>query len=437
LCGNQKDHLKPMDSLLQILLMKVEEKINRGSSGKWTNYDFEQLSESILEATNVQLSTTTLKRIWGKVKYPHAPAIQTLNTLAQYTGYTDWRDFELTNSELVKKDKEQEIAVANEPAPVQIPKRSMAIGKYLAAAVILALIVLVYVGFKRRGAPKIESGEYSFSLNKINITGVPNSVIFSYDASKSPSDSVYIVQTWDISRKTLVPKNGKNHSAIYYYPGFFNTKLIIDSTIVKRQNLQISSDGWLGLIQTPGNPIYFTKQEIAATEGVKIDSSLLVAHDIPLMPASPKTIFYNQRDLGDLMNDNFDFETIIRNPTTSADNACHKTEVLIQCKDDIIIIPLGAKGCVGNTSLTFAGTFKTSRFNDLSGFGCDLTQWTKLKVICRNRHAKIFVNDDLAFELDAADDPVGIVGVQYRFYGPAEIKYSRFWNKAGKLINLD
>src|SRR5689334_8943461 len=251
-----------MDSLLRILLTKVEEKINRGSSEKWTNYDFEQLSESILEATSVQLSTTTLKRIWGKVKYPHAPAIQTLNTLAHFTGYTDWRDFELKNEELDKEKKEQVLVKPEEPTPVQIPGRAMTIGKYLVAAVVLALIVLVYVGFKRRGAPKIEPGEYSFSLNKIKITGVPNSVIFTYDASKSPTDSIYIVQTWDITRKTLVPKNGKNHSAMYYYPGFFNTKLIIDSTIVKRQDLQISSDGWLGLIQTAGNPIYFTRQEI-------------------------------------------------------------------------------------------------------------------------------------------------------------------------------
>lgn len=426
-----------MDNLLQILLTRVEEKIKRGSSQKWTNYDFEQLSESILEATNVQLSTTTLKRIWGKVKYPHAPAIQTLNTLAQFTGYVDWRDFELKNNEVLIEDKAQEAIQPEEPTPVQIPGRSMTIGKYLAAAVVLALIVLVYVGFKRRGAPKIESNEYSFSLNKIKITGVPNSVIFSYDASKSPSDSIYIVQTWDISRKTLVPKNGKNHSAIYYYPGFFNTKLIIDSTIVKRQDLQISSDGWLGLIETQGNPIYFTKQEIAATEGIKIDSTLLVSHDISLMPSSPKARFFNQRDLGDLMDDNFDFETVIRNSNIAADNACHKTEVLIQCKDDIIIIPLGSKGCVGNMAVAFAGIYQTSKFNDLSGFGCDLTQWTKLKVVCRNRHAKIFVNDNLAYELDAPNDPAGIVGVQYRFNGPAEIKYSRFWNKAGKLIELN
>jgi hypothetical protein len=421
-----------MDEVLHILLAKVESKINRGSSSKWTNYDFEQLSESILAATNVQLSVTTLKRIWGKVKYPHAPAIQTLNTLAQYTGYGDWRDFELKNP------VEPVHIVASEPAaPSKKRARPIAIRKYFNGIILLLLIVLLYVGFKRRSAIRIDPNDYSYSLNKINITGVPNSVVFTYDAAKAPTDSVYIVQTWDISRKTLVPKNGKNHSAIYYYPGFFNTKLIIDSTIVRRQDLQISSDGWLGMIQTEGNPIYFTKQEIAAAEGIKIDSSLLIAHDISLQPASPKTRFFNQRDLGDLMNDYFEFETVIRNNNISADNACHKTEVLIQCKDDIIIIPLGAKGCVGNMALAFAGAYKMAKFNDLSGFGCDLTKWTKLKIVCRNRHVKIFVNDQPAFELDAPNDPKGIVGVQYRFFGPAEIRYARFWDKEGKLIELN
>ena len=100
--------------MLQKLLRNVEEKINRGASDTWTNYDFEQLSDAILEATSVQLSVTTLKRIWGKVKYPHAPAIQTLNALAQFIGYIDWRDFE-------QKNIEAKSTVAEEPAPVSKP----------------------------------------------------------------------------------------------------------------------------------------------------------------------------------------------------------------------------------------------------------------------------------------------------------------------------
>jgi hypothetical protein len=397
--------------MLQKLLRNVEEKISRGPSDNWTNYDFEQLSDSILEVTNVQLSITTLKRIWGKVKYPHAPAMQTLNTLAQFIGYSDWREFEQKNKEA--KVKVGEESLSKRPAAI----KTRAFPKYLIIILAVSLLGLIYAGFKQQNHYKINPKEYSFSLNKIKITGVPNSVIFSYDASKSPSDSVFIVQTWDIRRKTLVPKNGRKHSAIYYYPGFFNTKLIIDSIIVKRQDLQVSSNGWLGLVQTEGNPIYFTKQEIDVKEGVRIDDSLLLKHEISLKPVSPKVRFFNQRDCGDLMNDNFDFETLIRNSNTSGDNLCHYTEVLIQCKDDIIIIPLADKACVGDIRLAFDGAYLESRYNDLSGFGCDLAQWTKLKIVCRNRHARIFINNNLALELNAPNNPVGIVGVQYRVLG--------------------
>jgi hypothetical protein len=422
-----------MNTLLQKLLKEVEEKIDRGSSSTWTNYDFEQLGELIFTATEVKLSTTTLKRIWGKVKYAHAPAVQTLNTLAQFIGYTDWRDFERKNDAESARDSSPHSTISP-----QAPRRSRAIPKAIIGIVlVIALLGLTYSGLRQSNHHQINPDDYSFSLDKIKLEGVPNSVIFSYDASKAPTDSVFIVQTWDITRKVKVPKNKNKHSALYYYPGFFNTKLIIDSVIVKRQDLQISSDGWLAMAETGANPFYFTKQEIRAEEGVKVTGDVLSRHAIAQQPVSPKIRFFNQRDLGDLMSDNFEFETQVRNPNISADNACHLAEVLIQCKDDIIIIPLAAQACVGDLRLAFAGAYYTSRHDDLSKFGCDLTEWTKLKIVCQNKHARIFINDQLAFELDAPNKPVGIVGVQYRFNGVAEIRYSRFWDRTGKLINLD
>ncbi len=51
----------------------LEAKLNWGSSQYWVNYDFEKLSLEIEHKTGVNLSVTTLKRLWGKVKYPHAP----------------------------------------------------------------------------------------------------------------------------------------------------------------------------------------------------------------------------------------------------------------------------------------------------------------------------------------------------------------------------
>ncbi len=414
---------------IQALLAAIEERLNRGKSENWTQYDFEQLSETIFDATHVRISVTTLKRIWGKVKNTHTPAIQTLNTLSQFAGFADWRDFE---QNYLKKDTLE----VDKKSITKTKGKRLPTARLVWSLIGLLFVFIIYVGFQKVMQPIINPTDYSFSLDKIKTTGVPNSVVFSYDASNSPNDSVYIVQTWDIRRKTLVPKNGNKHSAIYYYPGFFNTKLIINNQIVSDQDLQISSDGWLGLVETADKPIYFSQEEIRSMEGVKVDGELLQNHQIPTMPLSPKVRFFNQQDMGDLINDDFEFETEIRNANHESDNICHFVQVLIQCKNDIIIIPLVDRACIGDLQLAYLGHYLDAKFEDLSGFGANPSDWTKLKIISRNGQAGIFVNDTLALELTAKNTPVGIVGVQFRFTGAGEVKYARFRDKNGQVIQL-
>jgi hypothetical protein len=276
---------------------------------------------------------------------------------------------------------------------------------------------------------------FAFSANKMVGEGVPNSVIFSYDASAAKSDSVYIVQTWDISRKTLVPRNRTEHSAIYYYPGFFNTKLIVDGTVVKTHDLQITSNGWLCLAEQDSSPVYFKKEQYIKEDRIEVDSHALKAFNLSLHPKPPKIRFFNQSDMGALMNDNFVFETTLKNDFHDGAGTCQNVQVLIQCKNDIIIIPLAAKACVGNLNLIAAGTGADSKHADLSKFGCDLTQWTTLKVETVNKHMIFYVNGVKAYELDFPNTPTGIVGVQYRFTGLGAVKDTRFAG-AGKVYKL-
>lgn len=71
----------------------IEKKLAWGSSERWQNQDFENLSERIFEETRVQLSISTLKRLWGKIPYDSTPNLGTLNALAQFAGYDNWRVF--------------------------------------------------------------------------------------------------------------------------------------------------------------------------------------------------------------------------------------------------------------------------------------------------------------------------------------------------------
>lgn len=74
-----------------------EKKTGWGDSDLWSNQDFLELSEMIFDQTGKTLSHVTLKRIWGKVRYESLPHTSTLNTIVQFLGYRNWRDFCVQN----------------------------------------------------------------------------------------------------------------------------------------------------------------------------------------------------------------------------------------------------------------------------------------------------------------------------------------------------
>ena len=333
------------ESHIKKCLQLIEERLNWGPSQNWANYDFEKLGSAIEDKTEVVLSITTLKRIWGKVKYDHSPTLTTLNTLTRFLDYDDWRSFTksiMVNEQQIPGNKNE--VIAEEKITRKKKKFKIAIPVSLASVLLLfAITFMIFSGKKDTISHKTGNAQYQFAADKIISEGVPNSVVFTYDASAANTDSIFIVQTWDIRRKTLVSKNNNKHSAIYYYPGFFRTKLIVDRTTVKTHDLQITSNGWLCLAEGEGAPLYFKKEEYQKNDRIEIDNNTLKNYNLSLNPVPPRIRFFNQRDLGDLMNDNFIFETTLKNEFSGGSNACQYVEVLIQCKDDIIIIPLAAK----------------------------------------------------------------------------------------------
>jgi hypothetical protein len=418
------------DIYIKNCLQKIEAQLNWGGNQNWSNYDFEKLSETIEAKTHVVLSVTTLKRIWGKIKYPHSPTVTTLNTLAQYLDYADWRAFKQNGKDAATEIDVVQNAPEIKPLKTENAKRKIRLTAFI-SVLIISFLALFYSFFTHKKtantAPKIDKTLYQFEANKMKTVGVPNSVIFTYDASKAQTDSLFIVQTWDTRRKTLVSKTNNHHSAIYYYPGFFRSKLIVDSTIVKTHDIQINTNGWLCLVEKEDVPLYFTKEECEKNGIVEVDKNTLAKYNLTLHPTAPQIRFFNQSDMGDLMNDNFGFETTIKNGFNQGSNACQNVEVLIQCKDDIIIIPLASKACVGNMRLYAAGRTVTSQKADLSKFGCDLSDWTHLKVVSKNKNMVFYVNGIEAYSLTFPNAPTGIVGIQYRFNGLGAVKKTRFW----------
>src|SRR5215204_5409713 len=78
---------------LQLCTRLIEQKLNWRPAEEWRNYEFTELSDKILDITGVNLSGTTLKRIFGKLKYESLPSSATLNALAAFLDYASWMDF--------------------------------------------------------------------------------------------------------------------------------------------------------------------------------------------------------------------------------------------------------------------------------------------------------------------------------------------------------
>jgi len=78
---------------IRACLNLIETKLAWGDSDKWNTQDFEKLSALIEDDTSVLLSVTTLKRIWGKIKYDSSPNVKTLDALTQFAGEGSWREF--------------------------------------------------------------------------------------------------------------------------------------------------------------------------------------------------------------------------------------------------------------------------------------------------------------------------------------------------------
>lgn len=426
------------DSLLQKSLKDVEKRLEWGASDAWTTRDFTELSERIYNKTGVVLSVSTLKRLWGKVQYTSKPTTATLNALVQFMGYENWQSYVRKHTparEEVKKG-------TDDTARGRKGKEGMGLWrKYSRAAILtislLGVTLLAYYFYSTPNDLETANVSFEFSSRMMESEGVPNSVLFNYDASAaSPQDSVFIQQSWDARLRERVSPLSQTHQSIYYYPGFFQAKLLVNNQIVKEHALYIKTNGWLPLVEQEGSPpVYFHAQAAGKNPslfGLSVEQ--IEAKNVLLQPKTPWISYFNVRKFGGLKTDNFVFSAKVKNDYKEGAAVCQNTEIHLLFEGGAVVIPLAIKGCVGNLSFYDA----KGKIDDTEALGCNLSEWVSVEYKVRDKKGILIINDKPAYENLSLDFPaLDIVGIRFRFQGTGSVSNVKLETINGKLVYTD
>ncbi|WP_183560833.1 hypothetical protein [Mucilaginibacter sp. SP1R1] len=405
-------------SAIKQLLKIIEQQLDWGNASDWQSKDFENLNLLILEKTKVSLSASTLRRIWGRVEYNHLPSTTTLDTLARFADFETWRAFMRRHSS-AEASTDHTLPKSSNPVKERLNWKLRA--ALLAIAIITTTLIAMYI--KKEPEPAATDA-FTFSFKPVT-RDIPNSVIFSYNAKTSPTDSVFIQQSWDPQTRTLVDKNLHRHTSVYYRPGSFHAKLVVNKQIVKELPLIISTNGWLGLIAHKPMPVYLNKNEFISLDIMSIPASTIQKKNINLEPQPPVVEFYNVGNFKPVPLNDFSFSVEIKNDYREGAAACQFTDIVLITDQVPVIIPLSAKGCVSDLNLLDAHDMVSGKKTDFTGFGADLSQWVKVNCYVTGSKIQYYVNNKLAYESALPHKKMNIVGLGYSFQGTGSVRKIR------------
>jgi hypothetical protein len=431
--------LETEDRFVHKCLSLIEKELGWGDSQEWSTRDFENLSGRIMERTHIQLSVVTLKRVWGRIRYDSKPTVTTLDTLAQYIGFENWRTFKQVNIE----SKATSVADGNSAAStadtwsVNVPGRvkRKAIALFAIAGLLLAAatVILYFTSFDT-ARPAADPKEFEFTSKKVVDVGVPNSVIFNYNATAAKkSDSIFIQQSWDKRLSRQVSRDQRQHTSIYYHPGFFQAKLRVNQQVVKEHDLFIKSNGWLPLVDLSPVPVYFKPEDILNDGYIGLPLEKIKMNNIPLQPQAPWVGYYNVGDFGDIMSDDFIFETEFKNEYNEGAAACQLSELHVLFQGATMVIPFSIPGCV--SELNFGDM--SGKKLDLSPLGVDFAKWVNVKITIQDSLVNVYINGKDAFDLKARIKPVRFAGMIYRFQGNGSVNFIRISKRNGDVTYDD
>lgn len=400
------------DQIIQDLKLVIEKQLNWGSSLNWEQAEFDELSKNIQESTHINLSTTTLKRVWGHVQYINKPSISTLNTLSRFAGFENWHAFKnRTGQDHYIKNRFQSF-ITGQKLLGKNAVFTVSIPVFLGLSIWMMLQFTVPKRIRDYSKVKFDA--------KYTSKGLPNTVIFSFDMDGIKPEKLIIQESWDSTKRIQVNPGQQTATSVYYYPGYFKSKLIADGEIIKEKDIYIETDGWIAAIRKDGKPRYINGLGLLTGNKLGINPDVFADYGSGF-PSESFFSYYNYKEEKSIKGSDFIFETSLRNLSDPGMHACAYNVVVLHFTGGVFYIPVTQAGCVGELTLMLMENRVEGSKNDLSGFALDIYDWQKIGIISKDNKVDILLNGDKVYTSNFKRDPGYFVGFSFHFSGYGEI----------------
>jgi hypothetical protein len=440
---------------IKYCLKKIEEKLNWGNNTQWTDSDFKNLSDVIQNISGILVSSHTLKRLYGKVKYKtnYNPQLATKDALSKYIGYKSWNDFksEIGNQNVVLQKIPDN---SRRTRPISILKLKH--GSYYFGFGFIAIVIAVFIVLESRRDSVI--GPYIFEVQN-PVGKAPHTANFIYDISELGTGNAFI--DFDhISNKGVYLTNSLNQDAgrisrCFHFPGKYDVKLFVDNRIVYRSTVLVESDDWFYYAIEPYSSWNKIPDVIKPTvtkryREVKFDNVLsgdFISNGYMHIPHSSITkieglsgnykTHHVKTRLFNISLDSCIFEIRFRNEQFGDGIHCYEASFELMGMNGSIDFQIVESGCENYAYIRAGSNYKIGETENLKDFEMDFLDFQTLKIQVKDNRVQLFREDEMFFKTDY-DNLLGeLVGIHLSSKGNPHYDWIRIQNLEGNTVYVD
>ena len=247
----------------------------------------------------------------------------------------------------------------------------------------------------------------------------PNSVVFDFEIpDELRADSFRIQQYWDPTKTIDISRNQSQATGIYYYPGYFHAKLLVDGQTAKEHELFLKSNGWLGLLEYQPIPKYFEP----SVGGSAISFPEEIVREVQNSEKPLVSAFHFIDDLGDISGDNFSFSATIKNTFAEKWAVCQTVRIYFLGTDGAFVIPFSKIGCSSDNNLMLNDRYVRGKENDLSPLSADFTSPVTLFIQVEAKQVSISIDGEVIYTNNYEETMGQLVGMRFKFHGLGEVQ---------------